>query len=225
VPRFAAGVVKFQRDVFPRKEELFEQLSKGQTPEALFITCSDSRIELGMLTQSQPGDLFVVRNAGNIVPPHDTKTGATTAAIEFAVGALKVPHIVICGHTDCGAAKGAMAPEKLDALPHVRDWLTFMRAAVDITQAMGAELNEHDKMLMLLEQNVLLQLTHLRTHPTVAVALAKGEIQLHGWVYDIADGEVYAWNEATKDFEPVSSRYAKQVAKYLDLAHDHEHAN
>jgi len=221
VPKFAAGVVKFQRDIYPKNEELFEKLSKGQSPEALFITCSDSRIELGMLTQSEPGDLFVVRNAGNIVPPHDTYTGATTAAIEFAVGALKVPHIVICGHTDCGAAKGAMAPEKLDALPHVRDWLGYMRAAVDITKALGKDMNDHDRMLLLLEQNVLLQLTHLRSHPTVAVALAKGELQLHGWVYDIADGEVYAWNEDEKDFQPVSKRYAVQVAKYLDKTHAH----
>ncbi|WP_416908237.1 MAG: carbonic anhydrase [Polymorphobacter sp.] len=225
MPKFAAGVVKFQRDVYPRNAELFERLAKGQSPEALFITCSDSRIELGMLTQSEPGDLFVVRNAGNIVPPHDTTTGATTAAIEFAVGALKVPHIVICGHTDCGAAKGAMAPEKLDSLPHVRDWLVHMRAAIDITRELGSHLNEHDMMLMLLEQNVLLQMAHLRTHPAVALALAKGVLQIHGWVYDIADGEVYAWDDDVKDFQPVSRRYAAQVAKYLDTAHEHSHAH
>lgn len=219
MPKFAAGVVKFQRDIYPKNEELFEQLSKGQSPEALFITCSDSRIELGMLTQSQPGDLFVVRNAGNIVPPHSNTTGATTAAIEFAVGALKVPHIVICGHTDCGAMKGAMAPHKLDALPHVRDWLGYSRAAVEIVEAIGQDLSDHDRMLMLLEQNVLLQLNHLKTHPAVAVAMAKGELTLHGWVYDIADGEVLALNDATGDFEPVQKRYAEQVAKYLD--HDH----
>jgi carbonic anhydrase len=223
MPRFAAGVVKFQRDIYPKNQELFEQLSKGQSPEALFITCSDSRIELGMLTQSQPGDLFVVRNAGNIVPPHDNHTGATTAAIEFAVGALKVPHIVICGHTDCGAMKGAMAVEKLNGMPHVRDWLGYSRAAVEITNAIGADLTDHDRMLLLLEQNVILQLTHLKTHPTVAVALATGKLQLHGWVYDIADGEIYAIDMETQKFLPVSKRYAAQVAAYLDHDHDHDH--
>ncbi|WP_426165571.1 carbonic anhydrase [Sandarakinorhabdus sp. DWP1-3-1] len=224
MPKFAAGVVRFQRDVYPEKKPLFETLSKGQSPEALFITCSDSRIELGMLTQTEPGDLFVVRNAGNIVPPHSNSTGATTAAIEFAVGGLKVPHIVICGHTDCGAMKGAVAPEKLDALPHVRDWLGYSRAAVDIVAAIGGDLDDHARMLLLLEQNVILQLNHLKTHPTVAVALAMGTLQLHGWVYDIKDGEVYAYDEAANDFKPVSQRYAAQVKKYMD-AHGHSHAD
>lgn len=219
MPKFAAGVVKFQREIYPRRQEFFEALSKGQSPEALFITCSDSRIELGMLTQSGPGDLFVVRNAGNIVPPHDTRTGATTAAIEFAVGALRVPHVVICGHTDCGAMKGAMALHKLDSLPHVRDWLGYSKAAVDITNAIGPNLSDHDKMLMLLEQNVILQLNHLKTHPTVAVAMAKGELQLHGWVYDIAEGEIHALDMDTGKFSPVAERYAVQVAKYLDQVH------
>ncbi len=224
MPKFAAGVVRFQRDVYPRKREFYEALSKGQTPEALFITCSDSRIELGTLTQAEPGDLFVVRNAGNIVPPHSNSTGATTAAIEFAVAALKVPHIVICGHTDCGAMKGALAPEKLDALPHVRDWLGYSRAAVEIVAAIGGELDEHDRMLMLLEQNVILQLQHLKTHPAVAVRMAMGELQLHGWVYDIRDGEVYAYDEKLGNFEPVSKRYAAQVAKYMGAGgHGHEH--
>lgn len=228
MPKFAAGVVRFQRDVYPQKQAMFEALSRGQAPEALFITCSDSRIELGTLTQAEPGDLFVVRNAGNIVPPHSNTTGATTAAIEFAVAALKVPHIVICGHTDCGAMKGAMAPEKLGGLPHVRDWLGYARAAVEIVDAIGGDLDDHDRMLLLLEQNVILQLQHLKTHPAVAVALATGALQLHGWVYDIRDGEVYAYDEKAGDFAPVSKRYAVQVKKYMDadaLSHEHAHAH
>ena len=116
MPKFAAGVVHFQNDVYPKKKELFEKLSKGQSPEALFITCSDSRIETAMITQTDPGELFICRNAGNIVPPHTTATGGMTASIEFAVAALQVPHIVICGHTECGAMKGAMNIAGLDAL-------------------------------------------------------------------------------------------------------------
>jgi len=223
MPRFAAGVVRFQRDVYPDKQQLFEKLSRGQAPEALFITCSDSRIETGMLTQSEPGDLFIVRNAGNIVPPHTSTTGSTTAAIEFAVGALNVAHIVICGHTDCGAMKGALNPASLEKLPHVREWLGYAQAAVGIVAEIGSHLSEHDRMLMLLEQNVVLQLQHLKTHPTVAARMARGDLTLHGWVYDIADGEVYALDAADGEFKPVSTVYAAQVAKYT-TADDCQHA-
>lgn len=221
MPKFAAGVVKFQKEVFPHNAALFEKLVKGQSPEALFITCSDSRIETGMLTQSQPGDLFIVRNAGNIVPPHTRDTGSTTAAIEFACIALNVPHIVICGHTQCGAMKGAMNLEGLTNLPHVKEWLSYSRAAVEITNELGKDLDDHARNLLLLEQNVILQLAHLRTHPAVAVRLARGDLRLHGWVYDIADGEVYAFNEESNAFEPVSKRYAAEVAKHLAL-HTHD---
>ena len=221
MPKFAAGVVKFQQEVFPGNAALFEKLAKGQSPEALFITCSDSRIETGMLTQSQPGDLFIVRNAGNIVPPHYKGAGATTAAIEYACVALNVPHIVVCGHTQCGAMKGAMDLSALDALPHVKEWLSYSQAAVEITNELGKEMDEHDRNLLLLEQNVILQLAHLRTHPAVAVRLARGDLRLHGWVYDIADGEVYAFDEASNRFEPVSKHYATEVAKHLAL-HTHD---
>lgn len=222
MPKFAAGVVKFQQEVFPGNTALFEKLAKGQSPEALFITCSDSRIETGMLTQSQPGDLFIVRNAGNIVPPHFQGAGATTAAIEYACVALSVPHIVVCGHTKCGAMKGAMNLDALDALPHVKEWLSYSKAAVDITNELGKDLDDDARDLLLLEQNVMLQLAHLRTHPAVAVRLARGDLRLHGWVYDIADGEVYAYNEETNGFEPVSKVYAAEVAKHLAL-HTHDH--
>ena len=113
IPRFAPGVLKFQRDVFPARKDFFEKLSQGQSPEALFITCSDSRIETGMMTQTDPGELFICRNAGNIVPPHTNQTGGMTASIEFASAALKVPHIIVCGHTECGAMKGSkLQPSK-----------------------------------------------------------------------------------------------------------------
>jgi carbonic anhydrase len=212
MPNFALGVVKFQREVFPEKQELFERLSTGQSPEALFITCSDSRIETAMLTQTDPGELFILRNAGNIVPPHTNQTGGVTASIEFGIGALKIPNIVICGHTECGAMKGAINRAGLTSLPHVREWLGFAQGAVDITEALGAGLDPEAKMRMLLEQNVILQLQHLKTHPTVAVALAQKTVQLHGWVYDIKTGEVAAYDEATESWVPVEDRYAAELA-------------
>lgn len=219
MPHFAQGVVKFQREVFPEKAELFERLSTGQSPEALFITCSDSRIETAMLTQTDPGELFILRNAGNIVPPHTNQTGGVTASIEFAIGALKIPHIVICGHTECGAMKGAMNRAALTTLPHVREWLGFSQGAVDITEALGADLDPEAKMRMLLEQNVILQLQHLKTHPTVAVAMAQKAVTLHGWVYDIKTGEVCTYDDASESWVPVEERYASELASAAIDAH------
>jgi carbonic anhydrase len=210
--RFAHGVVKFQREVFPQNRQLFERLSNGQSPEALFITCSDSRIETAMITQTEPGDLFICRNAGNIVPPHTNQTGGMTASIEFAIGALKIPHIVVCGHTECGAMKGAMNRAGLTNLPHVREWLGYAQGAVDITEALGPDLEPEAKMRMLLEQNVILQLQHLRTHPTVAVALAQKTVELHGWIYDIKSGDVCSYDEPSQSWVPVAERYAAEIA-------------
>ena len=211
MPRFARGVLKFQDEIFPSRKELFEKLSQGQSPEALFITCSDSRIETGMMTQTDPGELFICRNAGNIVPPHTNQTGGMTASIEFASAALRVPHIVVCGHTECGAMKGAMDLHKdrssLDTLPHVREWLGFSRAAVDIVDARAAGMSDEERIRMLLEQNVVLQLQHLRTHPTVALRLAQREVQLHGWVYDIGTGKVDAYDPEQDRFIPIAERY------------------
>jgi carbonic anhydrase len=212
MPHFAAGVIRFQNEVYPQKKELFEKLSKGQDPEALFITCSDSRIETAMITQTDPGELFICRNAGNIVPPHMTHTGGMTASIEFAVAALKVPHIVICGHTECGAMKGAMNPEGLSSLPHVKEWLGYSKAAVDVVSELAPDEDDEERMRLLLEQNVILQLQHLRTHPSVAARLAKGDLKLHGWVYDIKTGGVNAFDEVLNQFIPVDKRYAEEVA-------------
>ena len=166
-----------------------------------------------MITQTDPGDLFICRNAGNIVPPHTSYTGAMTASIEFAVAALKVPHVVVCGHTECGAMKGAMNPEGLDKLPHVREWLSFAEAAVEIVNETGEGKSDEERMRMLLEQNVILQLQHLKTHPKVAARLAKGDLQLHGWVYDIKTGDVLAYDEVQNKFIPVSDRYASEIAR------------
>jgi len=212
MPHFAKGVVKFQNDVYPQKKELFEKLSKGQSPEALFITCSDSRIETAMITQTEPGELFICRNAGNIVPPYLPQGGAMTASIEFAVAVLNVPHIVICGHTECGAMNGAMDPESLDGLPHVKQWLGYARAAVEIVNADTGDKSEDERMRLLLEQNVLLQMQHLKTHPAVAKRLSKGDLTLHGWIYDIRTGDVAALDEAGETFLPVDERYAREMA-------------
>lgn len=207
MPSFIHGVIHFQDVVFPEKRALFEKLSEGQRPEALFITCSDARIETAMITQTEPGELFICRNAGNIVPPHTHHTGGMTASIEFAVAVLKVPHIVVCGHTQCGAMHGALHPESVDGLDHVKEWLGYSRAAVSIVRELGSDTSEEARMRMLIEQNVMLQLQHLRTHPSVAASLARCTVELHGWVYDIRTGKVDAWDPLTDTFLPVGERY------------------
>lgn len=193
MPKFVDGVLEFQRDVYPQSKALFEELANGQSPEVLFITCADSRIDTGMITQRGPGELFVCRNAGNIVPPATTRPSGMVASIEYAVAALNVPHIVICGHSGCGAMAGAMNPEGLDAVPQVKDWLNFSSAAVAYVKEKYAGEPEDVQMKALIEQNVLLQLQHLKTHPAVAARLAKGDITLHGWVYNIGSGDVQAY--------------------------------
>jgi carbonic anhydrase len=144
-----------------------------------------------------------------------THTGGMTASIEFAVAALNVPHIVICGHTECGAMKGTMNPDGLDGLPHVKEWLGYSKAAVAIVNELAPDGREQ-RMQPLIEQNVMLQLQYLRTHPSFAARLAKGDLQLHGWVYDIKTGDVRAYDEVQKRFETVDVHYAKEVAA---LAH------
>lgn len=208
VPKFAAGVIRFQKEVFPEKRELFETLQRGQSPEALFITCSDSRIETAMITQTGPGELFICRNAGNIVPPHSNATGGMTASIEFALAVLEVPHVVICGHTECGAMAAAMDVSTVQHLKHVRRWICYCEAAVNVVREVGGEMTEAERMRLLTEQNVVLQLRHLKTHPSVAARLARGDLELHGWVYDIKSGDFSAWDEARGVFEPVCEHYA-----------------
>lgn len=217
--KIAEGVLKFQREAFAQRRDLFKTLADGQSPEALFITCSDSRIDPTLLTQTEPGELFICRNAGNIVPPHSYQTGAMTASIEFAVGALNVPHIIICGHSECGAMKGAMAPETLAEFPHVREWLNYSKAAALITERLGVGMSDKEKLDLIIQQNVVLQMMHLRTHPYVAAALAAGLTQIHGWVYDIRTGGVLAYDEEARDFIPIEEHYHESVANVIHQHH------
>lgn len=209
-----SGILRFQKDVFPHRRELFETLASGQHPQALFITCADSRVDPSLITQADPGELFICRDVGNIVPPHTNHTGGVTAAIEFAVGALQVQHIVVCGHTDCGAMKGAMDTDGLDELPHVCDWLTHTRAAVKVVNELHADKDQSVQLRHLIEENVLLQLQHLRTHPHVAAALAAGKLKLHAWLFEIETGQVLSYDEEVKMFTPVDQSDVDEAAAH-----------
>lgn len=207
VDKIVSGIAQFQKDVFPQHRVLFKELAGGQAPETLFITCADSRIDPSLITQALPGDLFICRNAGNVVPTHVRDAGGVTATIEYAVDALGVRHIVVCGHSDCGAMKGALHPEMVEKMPHVRDWLTNCQAAVRVVEQRHGNADEATRVARLIEENVLLQIQHLRTHPSVAGAIAGGNMTLHGWVYDIETGAVRAYDPDTGTFRPLADAH------------------
>jgi len=195
VDKILGGVSRFQKDVYPQHQDLFEKLALGQRPEALFITCADSRIDPCLLTQTKPGELFICRVIGNIVPPYPDAIGGVSATIEYAAGVLRVPEIIVCGHTDCGVMKGALNPDALDAFPNVTAWLRY----ADVQQRTAAPSPEF--LLALTEHNVVAQLANLQTHPTVAARLTEGSLRLHGWVYHIGEGTVTVYSEPQKKFE------------------------
>ncbi len=194
------GALRFQETVFPSTEKLFTELAKGQAPRTLFIACADSRVSPELITQTGPGEMFVLRNIGNIVPSYGEMLGGVSAVVEYAVAALGVTDIVVCGHTDCGAMKALADPEaaRLDEMPTVRSWLHNAIAARRVAEALAAGEAPPAAMRVLIEQNVLLQMTHLRTHPAVAARLAQGALHLHGWVYDIERGTIDVVDEETR---------------------------
>lgn len=213
--KVAQGIVRFHDEVYPQKQELFGQLATGQSPEALFITCSDSRIDPNLLVQTEPGELFIIRNAGNIVPPHNNFTGGVTASIEYAVAALGIQHIIICGHSGCGAMDGVMNPDSVADLPHVSQWLSYAKAAHQIVEEAAPKASKGEKLKMLIAQNVLLQLKHIQTHPQVAAKCATGKLELHGWVYDIGAGTVEAYDAELDAFVPVAEKYREEAQAFI----------
>lgn len=199
------GIRRFRSEVYPGHEAVYiEAASKPQRPRALIVACADSRIDVEAITQSKPGEIFITRNIGNLVPAYGEMLGGVSAVVEYAVSALGVKHIVVCGHSDCGAMKGLLDPEMVATMPTVENWLKNAHTALCVAEAL-AEKDEQPSDLnrRLTEQNVLLQMQHLRTHPSVAGAMARDELTISGWVYDIASGEVRICEEGRKVFQPV----------------------
>lgn len=193
----------FRDVVYPEHRQLFEGLASEQHPSVLFITCSDSRVVPDMILQSEPGDLFVCRNAGNIVPAYGEMTGGVSATVEYAVAALGVKAIVVCGHSDCGAMKALLAPQSVAELPTVRRWLMNAELPLRVVRDHYPNSNGPDLLEALIEENVLAQIEHLETHPYVASRLRKGELQLYGLVYKIHSGELIALDAEKGEFVPI----------------------
>lgn len=193
------GFLNFQKEVFPQQKELFRTLASSQNPKALFISCSDSRLVPELVTQQDPGQLFVIRNAGNIVPSFGPEPGGVSATIEYAVVALGVTDIVICGHSNCGAMKAIASCQCLDPMPAVAHWLRYADAAKAVVEKKSYS-SEEEKLNAMVQENVIAQLNNMKTHPSVAVGLRNNALRLHGWVYDIESGVIRALDKDSKKF-------------------------
>ena len=209
-------VFSFGKEVFPRQSDLYAKLSEGQSPKALIISCADSRVAPEHIMQAAPGDLFVCRNAGNIVPPHALQNGGVTSTVEYAVMVLGVRDIIICGHSDCGAMKAVANPAGLDKMPNVAAWLRHSEVAAQVVAEGYPNISPKERIHAISLENVVAQLAHLRTHPSVAAGVARGDISLHGWFFDIGRGQILALDGATGRFEQVIE------GKPLPIAHKAE---
>ena len=203
--RLKAGARRFYAEVHAENAKQYQRAaSRPQEPHTLIISCADSRVDVETITSSGPGEVFVTRNVGNMVPPYNGTPGGVTAVIEYSVVALKVKHVVVCGHSDCGAMKALLHPEATDDLPTVRYWLHHGQAALMVAESLAhKEEPPIEKLKRLTEENVLMQLAHLKTHPSVAGAIARGALTVSGWVYDIGSGVVRVAENGQRDFVPV----------------------
>jgi carbonic anhydrase len=201
------GNRKFQTEVYAENAERYRvAATTPQQPHTLIIACADSRVDVESITSSGPGEVFVSRNVGNMVPPYGGALGGVSAVIEYAVTALKVKHIAVCGHSDCGAMKALLSPGSADKMPTVKRWIDHGHAALMVAESIAnKDESPSDKLRRLTEENVLMQLVHLTTHPSVAGAIARGELTTSGWVYDIGTGVVRIAEDGKRTFAPVAA--------------------
>jgi carbonic anhydrase len=212
--RLKEGILRFQSEVYAGQADRYRHAAETpQQPHTLVISCADSRVDIEKLVSAGPGEVFLARNIGNMVPAYGHVLGGVSAVIEYAVTALKVLHIVVCGHSDCGAMKALLDPPSTASMPTVRSWLSNGEAALQI--AVSADKPGESpaaRLRRLTEQNVLMQMAHLQTHPSVAGAMARGELSISGWVYEIATGEVRIAAAGERRFVPVGPVVAQESA-------------
>lgn len=200
--RLLDGYRRFRRDAFPKSKDRFRLLADRQAPEALFITCADSRVVPDLILQTEPGDMFLCRAIGNIVPPQGAMPGGISATIEYAVDVLEVPHVIICGHSDCGAIKAMFDRRDLSRLPLTARWLGFIEPAWKHLEG-GIPDDPRELHRALIRANVIAQLENLKTHAAVARALAHQRLSVHGWCYDILTGAIDAYQQDERKFVPL----------------------
>lgn len=201
--RLIAGHKKFHDEIFPGKKSQYHLLAESQAPEFLFITCSDSRVVPDLFLGTGPGDLFIARNAGNVVLSTGNEVDGTTATIEYAVEVPKVKHAILCGHSDCGAMKAALARKGLENLPKTDRWLRHVEAAFSHRQPLNPADGAHAELNSLIRGNVVAQLLNLKAQPSVSRAMQQGSLQCHGWYYDIMTGTIERYDEDQRRFVPL----------------------
>jgi carbonic anhydrase len=202
--RLIEGHKRFLAEVFPARRNQYKLLSERQAPEWLFITCSDSRVVPDLILGTGPGDLFITRNAGNVVPITSHDVDGVTATIEYAIEVLKVKSAILCGHSDCGALKAALDHKSLENLPKARRWLSHVEAAFAHRQPLNPADGEHAELASLIRGNVVAQLLSLRSQPSVARAVAEGRLTVYGWYYDILTGRIEQYDEKMERFFPLA---------------------
>jgi carbonic anhydrase len=208
------GLREFKTNYVSTHRELLEQLSHGQKPRVLFITCSDSRIAPNLITQSDLGDLFVIRNAGNIIPPYGAANGGEGATVEYAIHALEINQIIVCGHSHCGAMKGLLQLNKLqEDMPLVYDWLKHAEATRRLVKENYSNYSGEQLLEIAIAENVVTQIENLKTYPVVHSRLYQGKLHVYGWVYHIETGEVLAYDPETHSY----------VAPQTQLSEDESH--
>ncbi|MGB7266418.1 MAG: carbonic anhydrase [Terracidiphilus sp.] len=198
--RLIDGHKRFLAEVFPARKGHFHLLAEGQSPQWLFITCADSRVLPDLILGTEPGDLFISRSIGNVVPITSHDVDGVTATIEYAVEVLKVPHVIICGHSDCGAMKAALDQKSLENLPKARRWLDHVEAAFAYRQPVNNAEGDSAELAALIRGNVVAQLMNLRAQPAVVHAMAEDRLTVHGWYYDILTGQIEEYDERAKRF-------------------------
>jgi carbonic anhydrase len=198
--KLIAGVIEFRKKLTPDYRKLFSTLTLGQKPDALFIACSDSRVVPNLFASTNPGDLFVVRNVGNLVPPCNSPALSIAAALEFAVLVLKVSDIIICGHSECGAIRALVANSQQTTYAHLSTWLEYGTKALEKIQhgeTLDSNLSLSDQISQV---NVLQQMEHLKTYPFVQERIENNTLRIHGWWFDIANVEVLYYCPNTQKF-------------------------
>ena len=197
------GHKHFLAEVFPARKSHFHLLAEGQAPQWLFITCADSRVVPDLILGSEPGDLFISRSIGNVVPIISQDVDGVTATIEYAVEVLKVRHAIVCGHSDCGVLKAALDRKSIENLPKARRWLDHVQVAFAYRQPLNPADGESAELASLIRGNVVAQLMNLRAQPPVVRATAEGRLTVHGWYYDILTGRIEGYDEEKRKFAPL----------------------
>lgn len=214
------GIVDFRKNIRPGYRETFAKLALGQSPDTLFIACSDSRVVPNLFASTEPGDLFVIRNVGNLVPPcgdnaFSTSDESEIAALEFSISQLKISNIIVCGHSECGAMIAVSQGRDKVAAPHLKAWLRHADATKTGLDSIACSdtLSGHNQIS---QKNVILQMEHLKSYPVVKEKIKEGVLKIHGWWFDIAQAEVYAFEPDLKKFVLIDEVEATRLLEQLD---------